>query len=110
MNRSVITTGVAALVFFGLGVSTSAVAASPSQFDDSAISVSFADLNIQNVAGARVLYTRLKRATETVCDLESYRESGSLSRVAQARQCYAETLDEAVARIDSEALQKIHAG
>ena len=101
-------TGIAALVVFGLGASATAIAASPSQFDDSSVSVSFADLNIQNSAGAEVLYSRLQQASESVCNVESYRELGSLSRVAQAQSCYSETLDNAVAKIDSAALQAIH--
>ena len=109
MKKSIVT-GIAALVVFGLGASASAVAASPSQFNDGSISVSFADLNIQNTDGARALYTRLKRATESVCSLESYSEAGSLKRVSQTEQCYAETLDNAVAKIDSAALRKIHKG
>ena len=107
MRKSIVM-GITALVVCGLGASASAVAASPSQFDDGAISVSFADLNIQNAAGAQVLYTRLQRATKSVCSLDSYRELGSLSRVSQAEQCYTETLDEAVAKIDSAALREIH--
>ncbi len=107
MKKSIVV-GITALFVCGLGASASAVAAAPSQFDDGAISVSFADLNIQNTAGARVLYSRLQRATKSVCSLESYRELGSLLRVAQAEQCYAETLDNAVAKIDSAALRKIH--
>ncbi len=107
MKKSIVT-GITALVVFGLGASAYAVAASPSQFDDGAISVSFADLNIQNSAVARVLYTRLQRATKSVCSMDSYRELGSLLRVSQAEQCYTETLDNAVAKIDSAALRKIH--
>ncbi len=107
MKKSIVV-GITALVVFGLGASAYAVAASPSQFDDGAISVSFADLNIQKAAGARVLYTRLQRATKSVCSMDSYRELGSLLRVSQAEQCYTETLDKAVAKIKSAALQKIH--
>ena len=107
MKKSVIL-GVAALVVVGFGMSASAVAATQSQLADGAISVSFADLNIQNEAGARVLYTRLQRATKSVCSVKSYRELGSLSRVSQAEKCYAETLSEAVSKIDSAELRKIH--
>ncbi len=107
MKRPIVV-GITALVVCGLGVSASAAAALPSQFDDNAITVSFVDLNIQNTAGARVLYSRLQRATKSVCGLKSYRELGSLSRVLQAKQCYTETLDEAVAKIDSAALRQIH--
>jgi len=107
MKKTMIT-GIAALVVLGLSASATAIAASPSQFEDGSISVSFADLNIQNSAGAKVLYSRLQQASKSVCNLDSYRELGSLSRVAQAQACYAETLDEAVAKIDSAALQAIH--
>ncbi len=107
MKRPIVV-GITALVVCGLGISASAAAGLPSQFEDSAVTVSFADLNIQNTAGARVLYSRLQRATKSVCGLKSYRELGSLSRVSQAKQCYTETLDEAVTKIDSAALQEIH--
>lgn len=109
MKKSIVS-GIAILLVAGLGVSSAAGAASPSQFDNGAISVSFADLNINNKAGAKVLYRRLQRASESVCSLDSYRELGSLSRVAQAESCYAETLNEAVAKIDSDALKALHAG
>lgn len=106
--KKTMVTSIAALVVFGLSASTSAIAASPSQFEDGSISVSFADLNIQNSAGAKVLYSRLRHASKSVCNLESFRELGSLARVAEAEACYSETLDEAVAKIDSDALRAIH--
>jgi UrcA family protein len=106
--RKTVVLGTAAL--FVLGFGTSALAASPSQFYDGGVSVSFSDLDINKAAGAKVLYSRLQRASESVCNVESYRELGSLSRVAQAERCYRETLDKAVAKIDSAALNKIHSG
>jgi len=106
--RKTIVSGSVALLVFALGASAPAVAASPSQLDVSTVSVSFADLNIENTAGARVLYSRLQQASETVCSVESYRELGSLSHVAAAEQCYTETLNEAVSKIDSAELHKIH--
>lgn len=104
--RKLIVVGTSALLILGFG--TKAIAASPSQFYDGEISVSFSDLNIDNVEGAKVLYTRLQQASATVCNVDSYRELGSLSRVAQAEQCYRETLSKAVAKIDSATLKKIH--
>lgn len=104
--RKTIVMGTAALLVLGFG--TSAMAASPSQFYEGAISVSFTDLDIENAAGAKVLYARLQRASESVCNVETFRELGSLSRVAQTEQCYRETLSAAVAKIDSAALKKIH--
>ena len=85
-------------------------AAAPSQLDDVSVTVSYSDLNIQSEAGARVLYTRLKRASEAVCGIQSHILNGSLARTMQARQCFRETLDASVEKIDSEALDEIHAG
>jgi len=107
MNKKMLT-GITTLIVLGLSSSATAIAASPSQFEDSAISVSFADLNIQNSAGAKVLYSRLQQASESVCNVESFTELGSLSRLAEAEACYTETLNEAVSKIDSDALQEIH--
>ncbi len=85
-------------------------AASPSSIDDARVSVSFADLNINSEAGARTLYRRLRQASASVCNRDSLRELGSLAAVAKAEACYTETLDEAVAKIGSEALRKVHSG
>lgn len=104
--RKLIVVGTSALLILGFG--TKAIAASPSQFYDGEISVSYSDLNVDSAAGAKVLYTRLQQASATVCNVESFRELGSLSRVAQAERCYRETLSKAVAKINSAALKKIH--
>ena len=102
--------GIASVIVLGLGVSGTAVADAQSHIESDAVSVSFADLNIQNDAGARALYARLKQASKRVCAVESYLEAGSLSRLQEAKSCFTETMDEAVASIDSDALKKIHAG
>ena len=104
--RKTIVAGASALALAAIALP--AAAATPTQFDDSRISVSFADLNINNEAGARVLYGRLQAASESVCSMDSYRELGSLARVAEAEACYEETLDKAVAKIGSDMLSKIH--
>ena len=104
--RKTMFTGIASLLVLGIGAP--AVAATPTQLEGGAVSVSFADLNIQNVAGAKVLYTRLQQASESVCNVASYRELGSLSRVAESAQCYSETMDEAISKIDSAELRRIH--
>jgi UrcA family protein len=104
--RKVMFTGLATLVVLGSGAS--AIAASPTQLDVSEVHVSFADLDINNSSGAKVLYGRLQQASESVCEVGTFRELGSLSRVAEAEQCYVETLDEAIAKIDSAELKKIH--
>ena len=95
--------GVILLFAFG-----GALASAPSQFDDRTVSVSYADLNIHSEAGAKVLYTRLKQASKNACSMDSYREQGSLARMAAAKECYNAAHDKAVSKIDSEALKKIH--
>ncbi len=105
-QRSFVVAGVFALMLVGFW--QTAIAAAPSQFESDRIVVAYADLNIHSQAGARALYRRLQNASESVCQVESYRELGSLSRVAEAESCYVETLDEAVAQIDSKALKEIH--
>ena len=105
-QRKVVVGGVFALMLVGFW--QTALAAAPTQFESDRITVSYADLNIHSSAGARALYSRLQDASATVCNFESYRELGSLSRVAAAESCYAETLDEAVAKIDSAALTRLH--
>ncbi len=105
-QRAIVVGTVFALMLVGFW--QTALAAAPTQFETDRITVSYADLNIHSAAGARVLYSRLQAASETVCDMEPFRELGSLSRLAEAASCYAETLDEAVAEIDSAALKRIH--
>ena len=105
-QRGFVVAAVFALMLVGFW--QTAVAAAPSQFESDRIAVSYADLNIHSEAGARALYRRLQNASESVCQVDSYRELGSLSRVAEAESCYAETLEEAVTQIDSKALKELH--
>ena len=87
------------------------IAAGPAHASDAdEIKVSFADLNIDREAGAKVLYRRLQSAAEDACGVDSLHVLGSISRVAAARECYREKLDGLVTQIDSAPLKKIHAG
>ncbi len=95
-------------LILGAGFLASAVAAPPSLYEEVAVKVNYADLNIHNEAGARILYRRLKSATEEACGLERYNRSRSMSQFNSARECYKETLTQAVNKIDSEALKDIH--
>jgi UrcA family protein len=85
-------------------------AAAPSHFKDAGVKVSYADLDIHSKAGARVLYSRLKRASEEVCGIQSHVINGSLAMTLKARACFQETLEASVEKIDSDALEEIHAG
>ena len=79
-------------------------------------SVSYADLNLENEESVRVLYRRLKRASTELCSDAPPKIAGSLPIIYQLsngvenRQCYRETLSNAVDKIDNEDLTRIHAG
>lgn len=75
-----------------------------------AVRVSYADLNLENEAGAQVLYNRLQRASKQACGVESYKNAGSISIKADMQRCYRSTLAASVEKINSEKLTKIHAG
>ena len=101
-------TRLSTLLLLGIALPAAGMAATPSQIDDAAVKVSYADLNIQSEAGARVLYTRLKKASEEVCGIQTHVIDGSLAATLRARACFRETLEASVENIDSDALTKIH--
>jgi UrcA family protein len=68
--------------------------------------VAYGDLNVNSVAGAKALYSRLRAAAREVC--EPVRSIDSMYPVAFER-CYTESMSRAVARIDSETLSRVHA-
>ncbi len=108
MKKSIVT-GIAALVVLGLGASASALAASPSQLSVRSVQVSFSDLNINSDAGAQVLYKRLRNASEKACSISNSAATKPVGAVRDSRLCYASALGNAVSKIDSDALSKIHA-
>ncbi len=108
MKKSIVT-GIVALVVFGLGASAPAVAASSSQLSVLSVQVSFSDLNINSVAGAQALYKRLQNASEKACSISNSGATKPVGNVRDSRLCYASALGNAVSKIDSDALSKIHA-
>ncbi len=77
-------------------------------------SVSYADLNLEIEQGVRVLYQRLQHASKEVCGVASLKIPQSIlaksSRRRATRQCYRESLSNAVDKFDNEDLTRIHAG
>lgn len=98
------------LLLLGMAIPATGIAAAPKHINDASIKVSYADLNIQSEAGARVLYARLKRASEEVCGIQTHVINGSLAATLRARTCFQETLEASVEKIDSDALAEIHSG
>ena len=107
MRHRVLKTVVLASLF-ALGLPSLAVAASPSQFGEGSIQVEYGDLNINTVAGAKTLYTRLQKATAAACDLRPYRELGSIGLYNESRTCYKSKLSAAVERISNDKLTRLH--
>lgn len=101
-------TGLVIAASIALALPVVASGASPSHIDDAAVKVSYADLNIENAAGAKILYARLQRASQEVCGIGSHTVVRSLTETRKARACYEEALATAVERVDSDTLKDIH--
>ena len=99
---------VAIILVTGLATPMVGLAASPSQVYDDPVTVSYSDLDINSLSGAQTLYSRLQRATEEFCGVESYTTIRSVRVVADARACFAGSLSAAVEKIDSDTLTSIH--
>ena len=86
------------------------LAGTPSYIEDAKATVSYADLNLANEESVRVLYRRLKRASKEVCGVTSLLIAGSIGHLQGTKQCYRETLSNAVDKFDNDDLTRIHAG
>ena len=110
MSKSNRTTKFPVLLLIGIALPAIGSAAAPSQIDTVSVKVSYADLDIHSQAGARVLYSRLKRASEEVCGIKPHVVNSSLAATTRARSCLRDTLEASVEAIDSDALTDIHTG
>ncbi len=90
-------TFVITFVVIGLGALSNVLAQTGSRLE---ITVSYADLNLENEEGMRVLYGRLQQASKEVCGATASEISGTIARL-NVSQCYRETLAEAVGKIDN---------
>jgi UrcA family protein len=108
MKESKILKGVVATVAV-IAFSVPAIA-SADELKGRAEKVTYSDLDVQKDDGAQVLYRRLQQASKRVCGVESIKVAGSVRIYAQKQECYRDTLDEAVAKVDNPALTAIHEG
>ena len=110
MKQSTACNGItASLVLFTLTVAAVAPANTPGKLEGTKATVVYADLNLGSEAGIQALYLRLKRASREVCGVTSFKNAGSAYQIKQVKNCYRETLTEAVENIDNELLTRIHA-
>ena len=68
--------------------------------------VSYADLDISQPAGAKVLYGRIQAAANQVCEFGAYWE---MSTRQKQRDCINEVIDKAIKDVHSPALSALHA-
>ncbi len=106
--KKLVKSSIAVIIALGLGTPLIASGAAPAQDEARSVKVNFADLDIENRAGARVLYARLQQASKKACDVNPYVQDRSLMSRAEAKACYKGTLEKAVSRIDSKTLSELH--
>lgn len=109
MKKPNVFRGVVATILV-LGLPVAAIATGGSEIIGKSEKVSYADLNVEKEAGAKQLYRRLQQASKRVCGVDSLTVVGSLREMSRAKSCYKNSLDSAVAEIDSDALTEIHKG
>ena len=73
--------------------------------DRAQLPVKYADLDVTNVAGAKVLYERIKFAAAQVCKADDQRD---LAQWARARACVDRAIAQAVAKVDAPALTGLY--
>ena len=98
----------AVVVIVALGVPTIASAGDRNELKGASVKVSYADLNVETEKDARLLYRRLKQASEQVCDYRRLSDAGSAKRMAEINQCYRAALSGAVRQVDNKLVTNIH--
>src|SRR5713101_4610428 len=83
-----------------------AAPAAPTARDVDQITVHFGDLNIDQTAGAAILYRRIRNAAKSVCGEPQLPGSPVVS--PDWRRCVAQAIDGAVAAVDRPALTVYH--
>ena len=73
-----------------------------------AVKVTYADLNVEKQAGAKVLYRRLQQASKEACGVRTLVNAGSVRTLSNMQKCYRSALTAAVEKVDSDELTKIH--
>ena len=105
----------ATFVIVVLGGPAVVLASTPSDFEDARAIVSYADLNLENEEDVRALYQRLQYASKEICIIIASPNTAesiifNSSRRRATRQCYRDTLSNAVDNFDNEGLTRLHSG
>lgn len=75
---------------------------------DVAVTVPYADLNLQRPEGAKTLYQRLQQAAKQACDINAVDIDKNLAIRSDARNCYRMALSGAIAEFNNEHLNRLH--
>jgi UrcA family protein len=102
MKKSAIVLG-ATLVALSLSASQFAAA---SDTVTQSVTVSYADLNLSNVAGAKTLYGRIRMAARKVCTVDG--ESPYEFQNVDKRRCIRSAIDQAIIKVGSPVLLAMH--
>lgn len=73
---------------------------------EKSMTVRFADLNLESPEGARVLYSRIRTAAESLCGEQFSLWDGNRSR--EWKDCYRDTIERAVVQLNRPTLTAMH--
>jgi len=102
--RVVLRAALATAVACGVTLTTTATADEPNGEPLTKV-VSFADLNVNNDAGIRVLHSRLQVAAKQVCRPFTGK---TLRQIAESRKCFDQAITQSIKQIDRPALTAHH--
>lgn len=87
-------------------VVTLGLVSSVQAIEQSSITVSYRDLDLSSVAGAKALYQRIAGAARTVCGYQGH----SFTDQALWNSCYKGAITDAVKKVNSPLLTAVHTG
>ena len=82
-----------------------ALAAGAQATEVTPVHVKYADLDLNDAAGAKVLYQRIRRAADTVCAVP---DTNQIAFIALKKQCMVKAIAEAVAQVNVPTLTALY--
>lgn len=70
------------------------------------VTINYADLNITNEAGAKILYNRIGKAASKICSIAT--GAAPIGMLVAQRNCVNETIAATVKRIDNDQIEALH--
>jgi len=98
----------AIIIVVALGAPTFASAGTKSELQGASVKVSYADLDLEKLVGAKALYRRLQNGSKQACGVRTLKAGGTVQRMMKSRRCYREVLSAAVEKVDNYLVTQIH--